>query len=157
MQSCAQVDHNGELLHLWVTTGKVPFCYLQFFGDGLHSQFSVLQGNIAAGECLPLFKRNSGSPQLHWQKKKSLPASIPKGEFQLLGVSNEGIGVTLYRFDDTAACGNVGSTKHSHYLPTPNQPLITLNLSLPHELGIDLGHTIVYGTDREWFLITRSH
>ena len=103
--SCAQVDHTSEPISqldttfVEVTTGKASFCYLHFLGTGLHLRFSALQGNIAAGECLPLFERNSGSPAA-FVEKEAVTCQYSKGEFQFLSVSNKGVGVALYRTDN---------------------------------------------------------
>ena len=91
--------------------------------------------------------------KLQLQKKKQLPANLPKGEFQLVSVLNDGVGVALYKFSDTAACRDVSSTNHRH-LPTPNQPPIHLSLTLPLQLGINLGHGIVYWTDVKWEVVS---
>ena len=99
------------------------------------------------------YSKEAVARQLQSQKKKQLPASLPKGEFQLVSVSNDGVGAALYRFNDTAACRDVGSINHGQ-LPTPNQSTIHLSLSLPLELGINLGHAIVYGTDMEWEVVS---
>ena len=91
--------------------------------------------------------------KLRLQKKKQLPANLPKGEFQLVSVLNDGVGVALYKFSDTAACRDISSTNHRH-LPTPNQPPIHLSWTLPLQLGINLGHGIVYGTDVKWEVVS---
>ena len=51
------------------------------------------------------------------------------------------------------ACRDVSSTNHGH-LPTPNQSPIHLSLTLPLQLGIHLGHGIVYGTDVKWEVVS---
>ena len=51
------------------------------------------------------------------------------------------------------ACRDVNSTNHSH-LPTPNQSPIHLSLTLPLQLGVHLGHGIVYGTDVKWEVVS---
>ena len=91
--------------------------------------------------------------QLRQQKKKPLPATIGKGEFQVILVSKEGVGLALYKFDKTAACRDIESAQHRQ-LPTPRMSPINLNMSLPQKMGINLGHLILYGTEIEWGIVS---
>ena len=129
------------------------FCYdLHFLGGNLRLWIEPYKETLKLVNASH-YTKEMVTRQLRQQKKKPLPTTIGKGEFQVILVSKEGVGLALYKFDKTAACRDIESAQHRQ-LPTPRMSPINLNMSLPQKLGINLGHLILYGTEIEWGIVS---
>ena len=76
------------------------------------------------------YSKETVARQLCLQKRKPLPGGIPKGEFQLISILNEGVGAALCKFDKAAAGRNVGkhqaqSTTHPQSVTDQLEPVST--------------------------------